>query len=131
MSTLSSTMRLSSNERVKRFQCSTVHGGEGEPSPSGVFGVASESGGADGVEIVDITNPNSPNTLTTIDAEPGPYEAIHNVSYQGRFPETQWPLLSLPRSYYTHDFEFFGQINLTKLCIHQILSSYFSIREKK
>ena len=43
---------------------------------------------------------------------------IHNISYQGRFPEDQWPILSLPRSYYTNDFEFFGQINLTKSAIH-------------
>ena len=44
--------------------------------------------------------------------------AIHNISYQGRFPEDQWPILSLPRSYYTYDFEFYGQINLTKSAIH-------------
>ncbi|MEX1347714.1 MAG: glycogen/starch synthase, partial [Desulfobacterales bacterium] len=43
---------------------------------------------------------------------------IHNISYQGRFPEDHWPILSLPRSYYTHDFEFYGQINLTKSAIH-------------
>ncbi len=43
---------------------------------------------------------------------------IHNISYQGRFPEDQWPILSLPRSYYTNDFEFFGQINMTKSAIH-------------
>ena len=43
---------------------------------------------------------------------------IHNISYQGRFPEDQWPILSLPRSYYTYDFEFYGQINLTKSAIH-------------
>ena len=43
---------------------------------------------------------------------------IHNISYQGRFPEDQWPILSLPRSYYTYDFEFYGQVNLTKSAIH-------------
>ncbi|WP_419658811.1 GlgA: glycogen synthase [Desulfosarcina variabilis str. Montpellier] len=43
---------------------------------------------------------------------------IHNISYQGRFPEDHWPILSLPRGYYTNDFEFFGQINLTKSAIH-------------
>ena len=43
---------------------------------------------------------------------------IHNISYQGRFSEDQWPILSLPRGYYTNDFEFFGQINLTKSAIH-------------
>ncbi|BBO91379.1 glycogen synthase [Desulfosarcina ovata] len=43
---------------------------------------------------------------------------IHNISYQGRFPEDHWPILSLPRGYYTNDFEFFGQINLTKGAIH-------------
>jgi starch synthase len=44
--------------------------------------------------------------------------AIHNISYQGRFPEDHWPILSLPRSYYTYDFEFYSQINLTKSAIH-------------
>ncbi len=44
--------------------------------------------------------------------------AIHNISYQGRFPQDQWPVLSLPRSYYAYDFEFYGQINLTKSAIH-------------
>ncbi len=44
--------------------------------------------------------------------------SIHNISYQGRFPEDHWPILSLPRSYYTYDFEFHGQINLTKSAIH-------------
>ena len=44
--------------------------------------------------------------------------AIHNISYQGRFAQDQWPILCLPRSYYTHDFEFYGQINLTKSAIH-------------
>ena len=43
---------------------------------------------------------------------------IHNISYQGRFPEDHWPILSLPRSYYSNDFEFYGQINLTKSTIH-------------
>jgi starch synthase len=43
---------------------------------------------------------------------------IHNISYQGRFPEDHWPILSLPRSYYNYDFEFYGQINLTKSAIH-------------
>lgn len=43
---------------------------------------------------------------------------IHNISYQGRFPQDQWPILSLPRSYYNHDFEFYEQINLTKGAIH-------------
>lgn len=44
--------------------------------------------------------------------------SIHNISYQGRFPEDHWPLLSLPRSYYAYDFEFYGQINLTKSAIN-------------
>jgi starch synthase len=44
--------------------------------------------------------------------------SIHNISYQGRFPKDHWPILSLPRSYYTYDFEFYGQINLTKSAIH-------------
>ncbi len=44
--------------------------------------------------------------------------SIHNLSYQGRFAEGQWPVLSIPRSYYTYDFEFWGQINLSKSAIH-------------
>ncbi|MEJ2642155.1 MAG: glycogen synthase [Desulfosarcinaceae bacterium] len=43
---------------------------------------------------------------------------IHNISYQGRFPEDHWPILALPRSYYGHDFEFYNQINLTKSAVH-------------
>jgi len=44
--------------------------------------------------------------------------SIHNLSYQGRFPDSHWPILSLPRTYYTYDFEFYGQINLSKSAIH-------------
>jgi starch synthase len=44
--------------------------------------------------------------------------SIHNLSYQGRFAEDGWPVLSIPRSYYTYDFEFWGQINLSKGAIH-------------
>ena len=44
--------------------------------------VSCEGGGDDGVEIVDISNPASPQRLTRIDAEPGPYEFIHNTSYR-------------------------------------------------
>ena len=43
---------------------------------------------------------------------------IHNISYQGRFPADHWPILSLPHGYYTNDFEFFGQINLSKSAIN-------------
>ena len=43
---------------------------------------------------------------------------IHNLSYQGRFPEDHWPILFLPRGYYTNDFEFYGHINLSKAAIH-------------
>jgi starch synthase len=49
---------------------------------------------------------------------PGLVYTIHNIAYQGRFPEDQWPLLCLPRGYYSNDFEFYGQINLTKGAIH-------------
>jgi starch synthase len=49
---------------------------------------------------------------------PGLVYTIHNISYQGMFPEDHWPILSLPRSYYTFDFEFYGQINLTKSAIN-------------
>ena len=42
---------------------------------------------------------------------------IHNMSYQGRFPKEKWPVLTLPDSYYSHDFEFYGQINLMKSAI--------------
>lgn len=52
------------------------------------------------------------------DQPPGTVYSIHNLSYQGRFTEDQWPVLSLPRSYYTYDFEFWGQINLSKGAIH-------------
>lgn len=44
--------------------------------------------------------------------------SIHNIAYQGRFSEGQWPVLSLPQRYYTYDFEFYGQINLMKGGIH-------------
>lgn len=44
--------------------------------------------------------------------------SIHNLAYQGRFPEDHWPSLCLPRGYYRNDFEFHGQINLTKSAIH-------------
>jgi len=44
--------------------------------------------------------------------------SIHNISYQGRFPQDLWPNLSLPGSYYAFDFEFYGQLNLTKSAIH-------------
>jgi len=44
--------------------------------------ISLESGGSDGVEIVDISDPSSPQLLTRIDAEPGPYEFIHNTSYR-------------------------------------------------
>lgn len=44
--------------------------------------------------------------------------SVHNISYQGRFPEDRWPVLSIPRSYYTYDFEFYGGINLSKGAIH-------------
>lgn len=43
---------------------------------------------------------------------------IHNISYQGRFSQDLWSILSLPLSYYNHDFEFYDQINLTKSAIH-------------
>ena len=43
--------------------------------------VSLESGGNDGVEIVDVRDPANAVTLTRIDAEPGPYELIHNVTY--------------------------------------------------
>ena len=47
----------------------------------GLLFISSESGGNDGVEILDVRNPAAPNLLTRIDAEPGPYEFIHNTSY--------------------------------------------------
>ena len=50
-------------------------------SGDGLLFIASESGGIDGVEIVDVRTPSSPTLLTRIDAEPGPYEFIHNTSY--------------------------------------------------
>ncbi len=47
----------------------------------GLLFISSESGGNDGVEVIDVRNPASPTLLTRIDAEPGPYEFIHNTSY--------------------------------------------------
>jgi starch synthase len=52
------------------------------------------------------------------DPAPKTVYSIHNISYQGRFPEDHWSILSLPKSYYTYDFEFYGSINLTKSAIH-------------
>lgn len=43
--------------------------------------------------------------------------SIHNSAYQGLFPEDQWPILTLPRNYYTYDFEFHGRINLMKSAV--------------
>lgn len=43
--------------------------------------------------------------------------SIHNIAYQGLFPEDQWPTLSIPRNYFSNDFEFYGQINLMKSAI--------------
>lgn len=48
---------------------------------NGLLFISLESGGSDGVEIVDVRNPAAPVSLTRVDAEPGPYELIHNVSY--------------------------------------------------
>lgn len=43
--------------------------------------------------------------------------SIHNIAYQGLFPEDQWPVLCLPKRFYTYDFEFYGQINLMKSAV--------------
>ncbi|MDX9786618.1 MAG: glycogen synthase GlgA [Desulfobacterales bacterium] len=43
--------------------------------------------------------------------------SIHNSAYQGLFPASQWPVLTLPDSYYTYDFEYYGQINLMKSAV--------------
>ncbi len=43
--------------------------------------------------------------------------SIHNIAYQGRFPQDQWPVLTMPRGYYVNDFEYHGQINLMKSAI--------------
>ncbi|RJP87740.1 MAG: glycogen synthase [Desulfobacteraceae bacterium] len=43
--------------------------------------------------------------------------SIHNMAYQGIFPEHFWPVLTLSRRYYAYDFEFYGQINLMKSAI--------------
>jgi len=48
---------------------------------------------------------------------PGIVFSIHNISYQGVFPETLWHVLTLPHDYYRYDFEFYGQINLMKSAI--------------
>lgn len=42
-------------------------------------------------------------------------QTIHNLGYQGLFPETDWPLLDLHRAFYTpHYLEFYGKINFLK-----------------
>ncbi len=43
--------------------------------------------------------------------------SIHNIAYQGLFPEDHWPILGLPRRNYAYDFEFYNQINLMKSAI--------------
>ncbi len=56
--------------------------------------------------------------------------SIHNLAYQGLFPEEQWPILTLPRNYYQNDFEFYGRINLMKSaiihadCLHTVSATY-------
>jgi len=44
--------------------------------------VALDSNGNDGVAIFDVTTPTAPVQLTRIDANPGTYEDIHDVSYR-------------------------------------------------
>jgi starch synthase len=40
---------------------------------------------------------------------------VHNLAYQGRFPEHHWSLLNLDGRYFSPDFlEFYGQINFLK-----------------
>ena len=40
---------------------------------------------------------------------------IHNLGYQGIFPRSDWPMLSLPEKLFSPEgFEFFGKINLLK-----------------
>lgn len=40
---------------------------------------------------------------------------IHNLGYQGLFPELEWPLLNLDEKYFTPNFlEFYGKINFLK-----------------
>ncbi|MFZ5570922.1 MAG: glycogen synthase [Thermodesulfobacteriota bacterium] len=43
--------------------------------------------------------------------------SIHNIAYQGLFPQEQWPVLTIPRGYYVNDFEYYGRINLMKSAI--------------
>lgn len=45
---------------------------------------------------------------------PGLVFSIHNISYQGVYPESFWPLLTLDRRFYPYDFEYYGQISLMK-----------------
>jgi len=40
---------------------------------------------------------------------------VHNLGYQGLFPESEWHLLNLERSFFTlHHLEFYGKINFLK-----------------
>ncbi len=43
--------------------------------------------------------------------------SVHNSAYQGLFPTSQWPVLTLPWEYYPYDFEYYGQINLMKSAV--------------
>ena len=43
--------------------------------------------------------------------------SIHNSAYQGIFPTSQYPILTLPWQYYHNDFEYYDQINLMKSAV--------------
>jgi starch synthase len=67
--------------------------------------------------LVKLANPDDPDSPFPGRPRPGIVFSIHNISYQGVFPETLWHVLTLPYDYYRYDFEFYGQINLMKSAI--------------
>jgi len=67
--------------------------------------------------LVKLANPEDPDNMLPGQHRPKIVFSIHNISYQGVFPETLWHVLTLPYDYYRYDFEFYGQINLMKSAI--------------
>lgn len=67
--------------------------------------------------LVKTADPGDPEHPFAGQKQPAVVFSIHNLAYQGLFPESFWPVLTLPRRYYDFDFEFYGQINLMKSAI--------------
>ncbi|MFZ2632679.1 MAG: glycogen synthase [Desulfosalsimonadaceae bacterium] len=67
--------------------------------------------------FVKLAHPDDPESQFPARARPKIVFSIHNLAYQGIFPEHLWQVLTLDRRYYAYDFEFYGQINLMKSAI--------------